>query len=131
MSLSPGGSRALVANGSGGLIVYDISSARVITCASSFCGLDEGSPVMFVHSGHAILVGCKGGEAKLFDATSASCLQSLNHEGQFSAAHSDVSNLAIRRGGCPCANGTYIHPTVPLECLLLCRLTLLTIRTSS
>ena len=131
MSLSPGGSRALVANGSGGLIVYDISSARVIACASGIRDLDEGSPAMFVHGGHAILVGCKGGGAKLFDATSASCLQTLNHEGQFSAVQSDVSNLAVRRGGRPRVGSTYIHFKVLPTCSLLCRLTLPTTRTSS
>ena len=86
MSLSPDESRALVTNGSGGLIVYDISSARVISCARNICGSDEISPVTFAHGGHAILVGCKRGQAKLFDAASASCLQSLNHEGQCSVA---------------------------------------------
>ena len=81
MSLSPDESRALVTNTSGGLTVYDIYSARVIACARDIRGLGEGSPAMFVHGGHAVLVGCEDGQAKLFDATSASRLQSLNHEG--------------------------------------------------
>jgi hypothetical protein len=81
MSLSPDESRALVTNTSGGLIVYDISSAHVIACARDIYGLDESSPAVFVHGGQAVLVGCNDGQAKLFDATSALCLQSLNHEG--------------------------------------------------
>lgn len=81
MSLSPDETRALVTNPSGGLIVYHLSSARVIACARDVNDLDKGSPAMFAYDGRVILVGCKGGQAKLFDATSASCLQSLNHDG--------------------------------------------------
>jgi hypothetical protein len=66
----------------GGLIIYDLSSAEVITCIRDIRGLDQASPVTFAHGGHAMLVGCKGGQVELYDAESARSLQTLNHEGQ-------------------------------------------------
>lgn len=92
MSLSPDDNRALVTNGSGGLIVYHISSACVVACARDINGLDERSPAMFVHGGQALLVGCKDGQARLFDATSASCLQSLSHDGRSLTTSNGVAN---------------------------------------
>ena len=82
LCLSPDQRRALVANTTGGLIVYDLSSAEVITCVRDIRGLDQASPVTFAHGGHAMLVGCGGGQVKLFDTGSAHPLQTLNHEGQ-------------------------------------------------
>ena len=69
--------------------MYDLPSAHVITCARGVQGLDQSSPVTFAHGGRAMLVGCKDGQAKLFDSRSAVCLQTLNHEGQRTA----TSNL--------------------------------------
>lgn len=66
---------------SGGFIVYDLSSARVIACARDVQGLDQKSPAVFSHDGCTILVGCKDGQAKLFDSESASHLQTLTHDG--------------------------------------------------
>lgn len=73
--------RALVTNTTGGLVVYDLSSARVIACARDVRGLDQDSPSLFSHGGCALLVGCKYGQAELFDSESASHLQTLNHDG--------------------------------------------------
>ena len=80
MSLSSS-NRALVTNMFGGFIVYDLSSARVIACARDIRGLDRESPAIFSHGGCAILIGCRDGQAKLFDSESASYLQTLNHDG--------------------------------------------------
>lgn len=80
MSLSSS-NRALVTNTSGGLVVYDLSSARVVACARDIQGLDQESPAIFAHGGCAMLVGCRDGQAKLFDSESASYLQTLNHDG--------------------------------------------------
>lgn len=109
MSLSPDESRVLVTNASGGLIIYDIHSAHVVACVRDIYGLGEGSPAMFVHGGHAVLVGCEGGQAKLFDAASALCLQSLNHEGWCPVTPHDVSNLTLRRRQRLRANGEHIR----------------------
>lgn len=85
LCLSPDQRRALVTNTTGGIIVYDLSSAEVIACVRNIHGLDQTSPVTFAHGGHAALVGCKDGQAHIFDAGSARSLQTLNHEGQHSA----------------------------------------------
>ena len=97
MSLSPN-NRALVTNMSGGFIVYDLSSARVIACAHDVQGLDQESPAVFSHGGCAVLVGCKDGQAKLFDSESASYLQTLNHEG-LPLFPSEVDSNAPSGGG--------------------------------
>ena len=71
----------MVTNGTGGLVVYDISSAEVTACVRDICGLDQTSPVTFAHGGRAIFVGCEGGRVELFDAGLARSLQTLDHEG--------------------------------------------------
>ena len=81
LSLSPDQTRALVTNTSGGLIIYDLPSAHVIACARGVQGLGRDSPAVFTHGGCTILVGCKDGQAKLFDSSSALFLQTLHHEG--------------------------------------------------
>lgn len=95
MSLSD--NRALVTNTSGGLIVYDISSARVIACARDVQGLDQESPALFCHGGCAMLVGCRNGEARLFDSESGSHLQTLNHDGLYPVHFQADSNTSLRR----------------------------------
>lgn len=109
MSLSPDESRALVTNASGGLTVYHISSARVVACARDVNGLDARSPAMFVHGGRALLIGCKDGQAKLFDSASASRLQSLNHDGLFSAASGSATNQTLRWRRRLCTGGACIQ----------------------
>lgn len=97
--LSPDQTRALVTNTSGGLIVYDLPSAHVVSCARDVQGLDRGSPVAFVHGGNAMLVGCKDGQAKLFDSRSAVCLQTLNHEGQRTTSDNGLETANCLAGG--------------------------------
>jgi len=97
MSLSSD-NRALVTNMSGGLIVYDLSSACVIACARDVQGLDQESPAVFSHDGCAMLVGCKGGQAKLFDSESASHLQTLDHNGPYLVPSESKPNSPLRRG---------------------------------
>ena len=82
LSISPDQTRALVTNTSGGLIIYDLVSAHVVACARDVQGLNQDSPAMFAHGGDAVLVGCNDGRVKLFDSSSALCLQTLSHEGQ-------------------------------------------------
>lgn len=113
MSLSPDEKTVLVTNASSGLTIYDIYSARVIACARDIRGLDKGSPAMFVHGGHAVLVGCKGGEAKLFDTTSTSCLQTLNHEGKCAVSPNDISNLTLGGGDICALTVRMSNPEVP------------------
>jgi hypothetical protein len=95
----------LVTNATGGMIVYDLSSAEVIACVRDVHGLDRTSPVIFAHGGRAALVGCKGGQVQLFDAGSARSLQTLNHDGK----HLICLTTHLMANSPPQVEATFVH----------------------
>ena len=82
-SLSPCQKKVLVANASQELTVYDLESAHVLSSIRNVQSMVCDSPAMYVHDGNAILVGCDDGQARLFDPDLSSCIQTLDHGGQF------------------------------------------------
>ena len=65
------------------LTVYDLGSAHVLSSIRNIQFLACGSPAAYVHDGNAILVGCNDGQARLYDSRLSSCIQTLDHEGQW------------------------------------------------
>jgi hypothetical protein len=81
MILSPDQRRALVTNASQGFTIYDIASAHVLACSRDVPGLNYAYPAAFIHDGHAVAIGCVGGQVALFDSETGAPIQSLTHEG--------------------------------------------------
>lgn len=81
MVLSPDQRKALVTNVSQGFTIYDIASAHILACPRDVPGLNYASPATFIHDGHAVAIGCAGGQVTLFDSETGVFIQSLIHQG--------------------------------------------------